>query len=393
VRDGDNTPRGRALTGLLAAKGSFTTTGAERQHVGGIGFRPVVVVSWWACQPTSGSTRGNRGGIGFWADGESAAVAWASRDGAASTGTSQLADQAALLGLERDGTAPALRAVVESSDDDGWTLRYPTPPAETWTVHFLALGGAASGEVGWTTSTRTPSPARRSVSRSSLLFLVPAPIESGVVVRDLAIGFGAEGTQGQAVAGYLCLDRDVPGRPQGAQRSDAAHLDWPEGRGQRCCYLRVDGVHAKVSTDVSPAASGVRHTHVGFRPEALMLFSWGLSHSTLWKTMGRLCVGGVAGGESGCVGWDDRDDDATETVTHVRSSTEHALVVADSQTGALHAQATVAALDSRGFALDWTSDGKRREFAYVALTARDPRGRVRRALDRLPHRSRRAYGP
>ena len=393
MRDGDDPPRGRALTGLLAAKGSFTTMGLEQQHVGGLGFRPVAVVSWWACQPTSGSSRGNRGGIGFWTDGESASVAWASRDGEASTRTSQLADRAALLGLDRDGAAPALKAVLESFDDDGLTLRYATPPSERWTVHFLALGGSVGGDVGWTTSPPASFPAREKLSPSPLVLLVAAPTELGVVVRDLAIGFGAEGAQGRAFAGYFCQDRDVPGGPRGAQRSDVARLDWPEGHQPRYCYLRVAGVHAKVATDVSPTAPGVRHTRVGFRPEALVLFSWGLSASPLWKTMGRLCLGGVSGGESGCVSWDDRDGDTAETMTHVWSSTECALVVADSQTGALHAHATVAALDGRGFALDWVSDGKRREFAYVALAARDPRGRVRRAVDRLQRRLRRDYRP
>ena len=390
MRDGDEPSRGRVLTELLAAKGAFTTTGDERQRIGGLGFRPVAVVSWWACQPTPGSTRGNRGGIGFWAEGGSASVAWASRDGETSTGTSQLGERAALVGLDRDGVALALKAVVDSVDDDGLTLHYETLPSERWTVHFLALGGSANGEVGWTATPPRPSRVRHSDARSSLVLLVPAPIQSGVVVRDLAIAFGAEATHGRAVAGYFCRHGDIPGRPTGAQRSDAARLDWPEGRGHRYCYLRVDGVHAKVSTDVSPAAPGVTHTRVGFRPEALVLFSWGLSPSTLWKTMGRLCVGGVSGDESGCVSWDDRDDDPAETVTHVWSSTDHALGIADSQTGTLHAQATVAALDDRGFALDWISDGKRREFAYVALAARDPRGRVRKALDRLPRPPRRA---
>jgi hypothetical protein len=116
----------------------------------------------------------------------------------------------------------------------------------------------------------------------------------------------------------------------------------------------------------------------------LVLFSWGLSSSPVWKTMGRLCLGAVSGDESGCISWDDRDGDPSETMTHVWSSTEHALVVADSQTGELHAHATVSSLDDRGFALDWISDGKHREFAYIAMTGRDPRGPIRRNLGRLP---------
>ena len=44
------------------------------------------------------------------------------------------------------------------------------------------------------------------------------------------------------------------------------------------------------------------------------------------------------------------------------------LVVTDTQTGGVHAQAALKSIDDRGFTLDWTeSDGKPRQFGYVAL--------------------------
>jgi hypothetical protein len=381
------------MSGLAAAKGSFITpTDLDVQRIDGIGFRPIAVVAWWARQASSGSSSGNRGGLGFWTDMDSASVAWASGDGETSTRTSRLADSVALLGLDRAGAELAMKVVVESFDEDGLTLRYGLPHSESWVVHFLALGGESidDAQVGWASS---PPPVRSRSSHPSFVLLAPVPPESGVVTRDLSVGFGADGTQGRAAAGYYCRDRAAPGDPTGSQRSDSATLDWPQERAQRSryCYLRVDGLHARVGVDVSPTGPGTRYTRVGFRPEVLILFSWGLSPSPVWKTMGRFCLGGVSGRESGCISWDDRDGDPHETRTHVWSSTEHALVVADSQTGELHAWATVASSDDRGFTLDWTNDGKHREFVYVALTSRDPRGRVRRVLDRLPHPARRGW--
>jgi hypothetical protein len=128
-----------------------------------------------------------------------------------------------------------------------------------------------------------------------------------------------------------------------------------------------------VGSITSPMGAATTHTRIGSRPDALLLFSWGLPRSSHWKNMGRLCLGGAAGSESGCVGWDDRDGEFLETMTHVRSSTELALVVADSGSDDLHAQASLAAVDDLGFTLDWLSDRARRECIYVALSGQPPR--------------------
>ena len=371
------------MTRLAAAKGSFTTTtDCERQTIGGLGFEPVAVVAWWACQSTAGATRGNRGGVGFWTATASVSTTWASADAAPVSRTAQLSDDSALVGLDGAEPAIAIRARVESFDEDGFTLRYLSPRTKPWIVHFLALGGPAveDAQVGWTSP-----PPTKSWSDEGVVFFAPVPAESGIVTRGIALGIGARASHGRAVAGYLSPDGAEPGSVTGAQRSGTPFLDLPEDRSEsdRLCYLLVKGLQARIGTDVSHAETGTRRTRVGFRPDAVILFSWGLRRSPQWNTMGRFCLGAVAGDRSGCISWDERDGDPRETLTHVRSSTDHALIVADSQSDELHAHATLASIDDDGFTLDWISDKAGREFVYVALTGRYNRGRVSGALARI----------
>ena len=378
------------MTVLAAAKGSFVTSNErELQSIAGLGFQPAAVVAWWGRLPTAGTKRGNRGGVGFWTANDSLSVSWASADGESVTRTAHLGDHAALLGLDEVDAGIAMRAHIESLDHDGFTLRYATRPAQPWMVCFLALGGPAvsSARVGWTPpGSRPPSNRSKSVDRPGLVLLVPAPGESGIVGRGLAIGLGAKSSWGRAVAaGYLCPDGAEPGSATGSQRSGTAFLDWPGdwAESNRFCYLQVQGLHARIGTDVSPAGHGSRYTRVGFRPDALLLFSWGLRPSPMWNTMGRFCLGAASGNQCGCVSWDDRDGDPSETMTHVRSSTEHVLIVADSQSDNLHAQASLGSIDDEGFTLDWLSDKPGREFAYVALSGQDTRGLAARIVDRI----------
>jgi hypothetical protein len=371
------------VTALAAAKGSFTTAAEqERQSIDGFGFRPVAVIAWWGCQSTAGTKRANRGGVGFWTATDSGSVTWSSADGETVSRTAQLSDEAALIGL--DGAEPgiAMRARVESFDEDGLTLRYLVQPSKPWIVHFLALGGPAveDARVGWMSPRST-----KSLDDTGLVLLTPVPAESGIVTRGLALGIGARASRGRAVAGYLNPDGGEPGSVTGAQRSGTPFLEWPGERREsdRFCYLRVEGLHARIGTDVSRAGTGTRHTRVGFRPDAVILFSWGLRRSPDWNTMGRFCLGAVAGDQSGCMSWDDRDGDLRETLTHVRSSSDHALIVADSQSDDFHARASLASIDDDGFTLNWTSDKAGREFVYVALTDRYTRGRVSGVLARI----------
>jgi len=245
--------------------------------------------------------------------------------------------------------------------------------------------------------------------RGDLLLLVPTPAETGVHAEGLGIGIGAASGRHQAGAGYSSPYGAPPGSVTGMQRSGSAvivpnslggpsmigsvrrrrghdpAIEW-SGLGYPrpgLCYLALQGLRAKVGTEISTAAPGQRRTRVGFRPEALLVFSWGLAASVQPKGIGRLCLGGASARESGCNSWDDRNIDAQETSTHVVSSTSDALVITDTQTGGVHARAALDSIDDSGFTLDWTeSDGKLRQFAYIAMSEQKAEDRVSRLLGR-----------
>ena len=55
-------------------------------------------------------------------------------------GRGHVTDPVAIVGLAQASAHPTMRANVASFDDDGITLRWAARPAETWVVHYLALG-------------------------------------------------------------------------------------------------------------------------------------------------------------------------------------------------------------------------------------------------------------
>jgi hypothetical protein len=379
-----------------AAKGAFVTVPAQTpQKIDGLGFAPRAVVAWWTRQEHEGVAGGNRGGIGFWTGTGTTAVAWASDDGAAPTRTSRVSDEAAFVGLDEAAADAPVRADVVSFDDDGFSLAWSVPPSAPWIVHFLALGGAAlsGARVGWLEpgGSRVALDARR----SDLLLFAPASPGS-TPAPPLSIGIGAAAGRSQAATAFTSRNAADAGDVAGAQRDDAAILvvrdaatlatagrtvrsglrevavRWapPARDAGRVAYLALAGLRCKVGVDVSPAEPGTRPTTgIGFRPEALLFFSWGLHAKREPTDIGRLCIGGAtAPAAAGCAGWDDRDVDARPSTTHVCSSTSEVLIVTNTQTGGIHAAASLASIDRDGFTLDWSaSDGLQREFAYVAL--------------------------
>jgi hypothetical protein len=261
-------------------------------------------------------------------------------------------------------------------------------------VHYLALGGASlsSGRVGWLAPERRVALEAR---HGDLLLFAPASAEP-IPVPNLAVGIGAAAGRSQAGAAFASRDGAEAGDVAGAQRDDAAILVVRDattmatvGRtvrsglrnvavrwspvapaAGRVAYLALAGLRCKVGVDVSPPAPGSRSTKgIGFRPEAVLLFSWGLHAKREPTDIGRLCVGGATSpSASGCAGWDDRDVDARPSTTHVCSSTNDVLLVTNTQNGGIHAAASLASIDDDGFTLEWTrSDGLQREFAYVAV--------------------------
>ena len=160
--------------------------------------------------------------------------------------------------------------------------------------------------------------------------------------------------------------------------------------------LAVKGGRYKIGADVSPKVPGTRRTaRVGFRPSALLAFSWGLAPSTEGKPIGRLSVGAAASSASGCATWDEEHKTAPPTKAHVHSADEALILVSNTLTGGIHASAGVRKVDSDGFTLDWQrSDGFPRQFVYVAFgsSAADRPLRVRLKEALLPLLRRRRGG-
>jgi hypothetical protein len=383
---------------FAAAKGAFVVEAGTGRQALSLGFEPSAVIFWWGETAAEGVARGNSGGLGFCAA-QQAAASWVSADGVTPTQTASCADEVALLGIDPAG-AISIRGDVALAPD-GFAVAWSPSPSSAWTVHYLALGGSdLAAAVDWLESPRASG---RQLVRGlgfepQLLLLAPTGAETlGRPQRGLIAGIGAASRRAQAGASYVSRDGANEGEVGGAQRSDAVlvatadraelaalgrlrsfapggfEVDWSVvwPTPHRVPYLAIGGVRCKVGTARGPVSPGTKRVRVGFRPEALLLFTWGLSPRNEPTDIGRLCIGGATAEALGCVSWDDRDVPATTTSTHVCSSTRDVLLVTNTQTGGIHAAASTASFDRRGFTLDWgDSDGHERELAYVALAGR-----------------------
>ena len=389
--------------------------------VSGLGFRPKAVVAWWTQQERSeGVETGNAGGFGLWSASGCGAVAWASAHGTARATARTAATAGALLGVDAQSGDVVMAADGVRLDGGGFALEWGQPPSHPWVVHYLAIGGEElSARVGWSEpAAGAPAldltPAANGTRALVLAACAPGP---GEHENGLGVGIGVVAGRDQAAASYCVPNGAAPGTVVGAQSPSAGvvlcqetgttasgTIDLDSGAGSvrrletggrplQICHLALDGVRCTSGVALSPSSPGRRRTKVGFAPEALLLVSWGLAPWAHPKPIGRLCVGATASGSSGCGGWDDRNDEAEVTATHAHSSTRKVLHVVDTMTGGTHATATVGSLDANGFTLEWPeSDGKEREFAYLALASATP-SRRRLFRDGTASAGRRSFSP
>ncbi len=199
--------------------------GALRQVVGGLGFAPKAVISWWSRQPGEGVEDGNRGGgIGFWtAVGGGVATCWASEHGTAPACTRSATGDSALLGLDGNSDIIGMRAEITALDDDGFTVEWRLVPSEPWLFHFLALGGSTlAARAG---SLELPQSGGRVAVpldglRSDALFLCPGT-DSRAATAGMTVGLGATDRRRQVSASYASADGAPAGTVAGVQRHDS----------------------------------------------------------------------------------------------------------------------------------------------------------------------------
>jgi hypothetical protein len=417
------------VTGLEAAKGVMSVGAVStlrgqppgptpHRLVQTLAFTPRALILWWSCQEGDGCAPGNRGGVGFAVAGSAAgAVAWVSESDAPTARTASWVGPLPVVGLrDAEADTPALRAEVAFSPN-AFELQVLEAKG-VWRVHYLALGGGqVRAGLGWLTAPNAPGEQRIELGlRPDLLLFASAAVgpspspalgrtdPQASPTRGLSIAFGAAtGADAQGGAALLSPDGAPPGAVAGAQRTDAALLAVadrtnleslasvtsvdPDGVSlmwsrtssipRRVLYLALSGAGCRLTPEFSPAAPGRRRRRgLGVSPRALLCYSWGLGASSGPSDIGRLSLGGASASsgvasappECGAVSWDDRDTAGDETATHVHSSTDQLLLVADTQTGGLHAAARAAGFGRDGFTLDWSpSDGSRRQFLCVAL--------------------------
>jgi hypothetical protein len=251
-----------------------------------------------------------------------------------------------------------------------------------------------------------------------LVLLVPSGVEKPGDRADgtlLSLGTATD-ESAQAASAFLSTGAGTPGRSGSSQRTgrvvalpfsrssgrlvstdaDGFTLEWTGDMselGSVLC-LAVKGGRYKVGADVSPKTPGTKRTAgVGFRPSALLAFSWGLAPSAEAKEVGRLSVGAATASGCGCASWDEEHRTAPPTKAHVHSTDEALILVPNTRTGGVHASAALSKLDDDGFTLDWQrSDGSPRQFVFVAFgssTAERPlRVRLKEAATRLLRRRR-----
>jgi hypothetical protein len=392
-----------------------------------LGFAPAAVILWWSLQDGEGAADGNRGGLGFVAcQGGAGGIGWVSQDGIDRARTATWTDDLPVLGLVGpDDDVPSLRAHVELSDS-GFTL-LPAQIDRNWQVHYFAVGGAGvQACAGWCPVPAAAGPVAVALdlpAPSDLVLLVATAAERrGKLTRGISVGLGAASRpRGQVSTAFVSPDGVAPGSAGGAQRADRSMLlaasrtdigvlgrvtrwrtegmtiEWETGsaRPGQVLYLAVSGVRSRVGSATSPPTPATQRTRIiGMRPRGLLCFSWGLAAAREARDIGRVTLGGASStGAMGAVSWDDRDTPGAVTATHVRSSRRDVLLVPDTQTGGLHAAASLRGLGRGGFTLEWTrSDGPRRQFHYVALG--DPyRLRIPALGARLRRRIRRVRRP
>jgi hypothetical protein len=325
----------------------------------------------------------------------------------------------AIVGFETAGAqAPDVRGQIASFDDDGFVLKWLTRPRTPWLVHYLALGGSDLEEAAvhrFAVAEEGHQRVRGLTFQPDFVLLVPSGVEkAGDRAEGVLLSAGvATGRASQAASSFVSTASATRGESRSSQRtaalvavrtgakaasgrlvstdSDGFTVDWSGDAGMlgSVMCLAVKGGRYKIGAEVSPKLPGTRRTSgVGFRPSALLAFSWGLAPSLEAKPVGRLCIGAVASSVCGCASWDDEHRTAPPTMTHVHSTDESLILVPDTRTGGIHASAEVKNVDSDGFSLDWPeSDGVPRQFLYVAFgssTAERPlRVRLRDALIRL----------
>jgi hypothetical protein len=367
------------------------------------GFRPKGLLLWWT-EKDELAPRGNRGGIGIHAEGESIAHAWFADDQVATDALTQAVGEFAVVALGSPLPAsPACQAEV-TLDDLGFALEWQATAEGTWDVHYLAFGGSELREAAITRVELAADRERVTVDvgfRPDFALFIPTAAGGVDPVPELFYGIGVTvGPDRQAATGVAARIEGASAVVRSAQRSDAV-VAVPSVSGEKefralarmvefgpsgpildvagdpatpplpvACLALAGGRYSVLTHAGSRRPGRSRTRDVGFPPAAVLAFGWGLAASTQIKQVPRLSVGAADQNGSACVSWTLRPRGLWPLEPRSRSTEGRLLEVADTRSTALHAHARIAAVHMNGFTLEWPeSDGPRRQFVYAAFGA------------------------
>ena len=392
-------------------KGTITapTSGTPPFDTGytGVGFQPKALIFWATKQTAAGSANPHSMCIG-WGTGVNEAFNCAvhSDDGAASSNTRRMANNAAAIQLIIDGDGGIdLRGDLKSLDADGFTITWTTrATSNAYIIHYIALGGddlasTKSGEITLGTSdgdqaftgvgfqpdfVMLMTIGRTTANQDSTQALLALGAASGASNR-FSVSRVAEDnrpttdTWGRQTASQILYLQTIGGAEDGVADfksfdADGFTINVAVGdefnAAYKVFYLALKGgqydvdVFAK-GTGGAPVDQGV--TGVGFTPVGLMLFSEGDPNLDANITELELDIGGGDDNNEGATWVGDQDAQGT-TNTASRTSTDKILTNGNIADATEQTATDVKTLDADGFTLTHaTNSANADQIFYLAF--------------------------
>jgi hypothetical protein len=310
-----------------------------------------------------------------------------------------------VLTLVRWGEVLVAEADLSSWNDTTFTLNWTTNDANSYVIHFVAIGGSdvSAKVVDWTMATavgnRTvtgvgfaPDVVFHAHGGHALTAALPTNIAGG------AFGLGVMDFDGDqwAFANWT-VDASFNSDTQRGQVTDAALLSfnatptvqkrasWVSMNADgftmnftntgsvaaaRVFSLALKGVNVKPgfflkSTTAAPASQPI--TGVGFRPSLVMLASFQSTTQANPVANSRFGLGASDGTTEGSSATQDLNGSATMNVDAI-DKTSKVFVKLDNSTPAIDAEADLTSLDADGFTLNWTTnDAVQTQILYLSL--------------------------
>ena len=333
----------------------------------------------------------------------SRSVSTSSQDGVANSNAStRMASK--VLTIVRWGEVAVAEADLSSWNDTNFTLNWTTNDANSYVIHYIAIGGSdvSAKVVDWTMRTAVGNQAVTGVGfQPDVVFHAHGGHAfTGALGTNLAggaFGLGVMDFDGEqwAFANWTA-DNSANSNTQRGQLTDAALLSFnntptiqkraswvsmnadgftmnfitASGAAARVFSLALKGVNVKPGSftkAVTAAPAPQPITGVGFRPGLVMLASVQNTTSATPVAHSRFGLGASDGTTEGSTAFQDTDALATISVDAI-SKTSKVFMKVDNNTPAINAEADLTAMGADGFSLNWTTnDAVATEILYLSL--------------------------